>query len=321
VSNEISTSSIASVTNTSLVEPVIILALSEQPGLAIKMCREFNGIGKAAAALKIPTQTSYWGVPSLTEHGAGIATAFNGTEAVGFGNTAVSTGSVTVTAAEYGVAHALTDNVNEDAAIDAMELLNLFTGQMLRVLTLALDDDYVALFPSLSSTSGLTNTTLSVASMLGAQQSIRIRGTNADSLAYILDNKQTQDLESAISAASTSIAVYAMSTDRLIGYAPSADQGMGPSRQIMSFRNYPVFATGLTDTANSAVDVVGACVVPTSAYNDSSGATTHALMWKRLPRFETQRQAKGRSIDLVMTMRAGLATLQNGSGQQILSKA
>lgn len=321
MANEISDSSIASVTNASLVEPVIILALSEQPGLAIKMCREFNGIGKATAALKIPTQTSYWGTPSLTEHGAGVATAFNGTEAVGLANTAVTTSSVTVTAAEYGVAHSLTDNVNEDAALDAMELMNLFTSTMLRVLTLALDDDYVALFASLSNSSGSTGVALSVASALDAQQKIRIRGTNADSIAYILDNKATLNLEAAISAASTSMAVFALAADRLIGYAPTSNQGMGPSRQIMQFRGYPVFATGLTDNINGTTDVCSAAVCPSSAYNDASGATTHALMWKRLPRFETQRQAKGRAVDLVMTMRAGLATLQNGSGQQIVSAA
>jgi len=198
--------------------------------------------------------------------------------------------------------------------------MQLFTTTMLNVLKLALDDDYIALFASLSNTSGVTNTTLSVATMLNAQQSIRIRGTNAESLAYILDNKQTQDLESALVASSTSLATYAMSADRLIGYSPMPGMGMGPGREIMQFRNYPVYATGLTDNANGVTDVVGSCVAPTSAYNDASGATTHALAWKRLPRFETQRQAKGRSIDLVMVMRAGVATLQNGSGQLILSK-
>lgn len=319
MANEISTSSVASFTNSGLVQPVVILALSEQPGLAIRMCREFNAVNQKTTSIKIPTQTSYWGTPN--DRGAGVATAFNGTEAVGLGNTGVSAGSVTITPAEYGVAHALTDNVAEDSAIDAVYVMDLLMATMLNVLQLALDDDYIALYASLSNTSGVTNTTLTVASMINAQQSIRIRGTNAEALCYILDNKQSQDLEAALVASSTSAAVYALSADRLIGYQPTQSQGMGPARQIMAFRNYPVYSTGLTDNANGTTDVLGACVCPTTAYNDASGATSHALAWKRMPRFETQRQAKGRSVDIVMTMRAGVATLQNGSGQQLLSKA
>jgi len=96
---------------------------------------------------------------------------------------------------------------------------------------------------------------------------------------------------------------------------------MSATRDVMSFHGYPVISTGLTDNANGTTDVVGCCVCPSSAMNDATGATTHGLMWKRLPKFETQRQVKGRSTDLVMTMRAGLVELQDGSGTQILSKA
>jgi hypothetical protein len=77
MANEITTTTMNDVTNTSLVEPVIILALSEKAGLTIRSCREFNAIGKPTAALLIPTQTSYWGSPD--DDGAGVATAFNGT--------------------------------------------------------------------------------------------------------------------------------------------------------------------------------------------------------------------------------------------------
>jgi hypothetical protein len=192
--------------------------------------------------------------------------------------------------------------------------MNLFTSQMLTVLQLALDDDFCALFASLSNSVGTSGVDLTVANMLSAQQGLRTRGANADAVIYVLDNQQALDLDTALVSASAATATFALSADRLIGYAPTADHGMGPSRQISSFRGFPVIATGLTDTANAAADVVGSCYCPTSAYNDASGATTFGIVWKRLPRFETQRQAKSRGTDLVMTMRAGTAVLQVGSG-------
>jgi len=157
--------------------------------------------------------------------------------------------------------------------------------------------------------------------MLSAQQGIRTRGANADAVIYVLDNAQAADLDTALSTTNAAAAVFALSADRLIGYAPTADHGMGPSRQISTFRGFPVISTGITDTANAGADVVGACYCPSTAYNDATGATTFGLVWKRLPRFETQRQAKSRGTDLVMTMRAGVAELQDGSGSGIVTDA
>lgn len=318
MANETTTTTLDDLSNASLVEPTIIYALSERPGLW-RFCREFNGIGKSTPALKIPTETSYWG--SANDRGAGVATAYNATEATSLGNTAYSTSSVTVTAAEYGVAHSLTDNVGEDSAIDGAELMDLFTGRMLLVLSLAMEDDYLALLASLSQTVGSSGVDLTVAQAISAQQGIRIRGTVADALAYIFDNQQSLDLEAALSAGSTSAAVFALSADRLINYSPTPDNGMSSTRQFSTLRGLPAFATGMTDTANTGADVVGACVCPSTQINDASGATTHGMIWKRLPRFESQRFVRSRATDLVMTARAGFAELQDGSGTAIITDA
>lgn len=319
MANEITTVTVNDVVNPTLVEPTIIMALSEQPGMAIRMCREFNWIGKPATAFVIPTQTSYWGSPN--DDGAGVDLEFDATQGTALSNTGVSTGGVTATPVEYGIAHALTDTVKEDTAIDAFELMNLFTGQMLTVLQLALDDDFLALLVSLSNSVGSSGVDLTIAQGIAAQQGPRVRGTVADALAYIFDNEQALNLETALQATNAAAAIFALSADRLIGYAPTADHGMGSNRQVMSFRGFPAYATGLTDTANAAADVVGACIAPSTAFNDKSGATTFGLGWKRLPRFEMQRQAKGRSDDLVMTMRAATFELQDGSGTAIITDA
>lgn len=319
MSNETTTSTLDDLTNSTLVEPVIIMALSEQPGHAVRSCREFNLIGKPTLAAKIPTQTSYWGSPA--DDGAGVDTEFDGSQGTALSNTAVSTGSVTCTPAEYGVAHQLIDNVGEDGVLDALELMNLFTSTMLTVLQLALDDDFFANFANLSNVTGSTGVDLTIAQMVAAQQGLRTRGAVADAVCYVLDNQQASDIEAALLTTNAAAAVYALSADRLINYAPTSDNGMGSNRQIASFRGYPVYTSGLTDTANTGADVVGACYCPTTAFNDASGATTYGIAWKRIPRFETQRQAKARGTDLVMTMRAGTAELQDGSGSAIITDA
>ena len=73
--------------------------------------------------------------------------------------------------------------------------------------------------------------------------------------------------------------------------------------------------------APSGVDEVSAFVCPTSANNDATGSTSHAMVWKRMPRFETQRFAKLRATDLVMTARAGFSKLQDGTTTAIITRA
>ena len=319
MANETTTTSLDDFTHASLIEPTVILALSEQGGFVTRNFREFSAIGKSTNAIKIPVQTSWWGTPN--DDGAGVDSEFNGTEGSELGNTQVASSAVTITCAEYGVAHALTDNVSEDSVMDGMEMLNFVCGPMILALGLALDDDGIALLASLSNSVGSSGVDLTIAQMIAAQQGLRVRGANADQIAYLLDNEQALQIETELQSANAAAAVFALSADRVIGYAPTADYGMGASRQVMQFRGAPVYVSGLTDTANVGADVVGACYCPTSAYNDASGATTFGYAWKRLPRFETQRQAKGRSTDLVMTMRAGVAELQDGSGTKIVTDA
>jgi len=318
MASETTTSTLDDVTHGYLIGPYFIAALCEQPGLAMRFCREFSLIGKATNVLQIATETAYWGSPN--DRGSGVATAFNATQATSLGNTAVNSGNVQCTCAEYGVAMALTDNVQEDS-IDGIDLLGLFGGQMLKVLTLAIDDDYIALYASLSQSVGSSGSGVTIAQMVAAQQGLRVRGAVADAIAFVLGNVTAGYVETALLATNAAAAIYALSADRLINYAPTPDNGMSGNRQVMTFRGAPVYTTGLTDTINAGADEASACICPSTAVNDSSGSTTHGLTWKRLPRFETQRQAKLRATDMVMTARAGLVEIQDGAGTEIVSKS
>jgi hypothetical protein len=315
---ETTTTSANDVVNDSLIQPTIIPALSERPGLAVRVCREFNGIGQPTKALKIPRVSSYWGSPA--DRGAGVDDEFDGAEGSAQGNTQFVTDGVTINTPEYCIAHAVTDNVQEDSVIDGAEFLSLITGTMLQVHQLALDDDFCALFSGLSNSVGTTNTDMSIANGLDATHGIIKRGANCDAMEYVLDPEQVANIRTAVLSTNAAAAIYAASADRLINYGRTdgATRGMG---RVMTLDGCLVTMSGLCDTDGGGVDVLGAAFCPSTAQNDASGATTFGIGWKRLPRLEQQRQAKGRSTDIVMSMRAGLAELQDGSGTLIETDA
>lgn len=318
MASETTTTSLDDLTHTSLVQPVVIAALSEMPALW-KLTREFASIAdQATSAAKIPKETAWWGTPN--DDGAGVATAFNGTEGTDLGNTQAASGSITITAAEYGVAMEITDNVVEDS-VRGVDIFGWLRGRHIHAINLAMEDDFLALFGSLSNSVGSTGNDLTVVQAIAAQQGVRVRGAISDTSVYVFDNEQQLNLDTALVATSTSMAVYALAADRLIGYAPTGDNGMGAMRHTMQLRNFPAYTSGLTDLSGDVADVYGAFFCATSAANDANGATTFGHVWKRLPRLETDRIIIGRSTLLVTTAKWGVAELQDGSGSLIATDA
>lgn len=316
MAQEITTTTFDDLTHASLVQPVVIAALSEMPHLW-KLTQEFASLAdQSTSTAKIPKETSWWGTPD--DDGASVDLEFNATEGTDLGNTQASTSSVTITAAEYGVAMEITDNVIEDS-VRGVDIFNWLEGRHLHAINLAMEDDFIALFASLSNSVGSSGSDLTIAQMVSAQQGARVRGGGPG--VYVIDNEQQLNLDTALLATNAAAAIYALSADRLIGYAPTPDNGMGSMRQTMFFRNFPVYTSGLTDLANAGADVVGAYFAPTSAVNDASGATTFGHVWKRLPRLETDRIVIGRSTLLCTTCKWGVAELQDGSGTAIITDA
>lgn len=318
MANEISTSTYDDLTYTAAIAPIVIAALSEKAGLW-RTSREFNLIDAPSAAQKIPTETPWWG--TANDDGAGVDTEFDGSQLVDVSNTSASTGSVTISAGEYVVGQEITDYVLEDT-IRGIDLFMLLRDKHIFAIDLAMTDDFCALFAGLSNSVGSSGSNLTVAQAISAQQGLRIRGAESDTTMYVLDNQQSLDIETDLMSTNAAAAVLALSADRLIGYAPTPDHGMGASRVIMRLRgNLPVVATGLTDTANGGADVVGACYCASSAANDAGGATTFGHVWKRLPRLETDRIVAGRSTLMVTSARWGCGELQDGSGGAIITDA
>jgi hypothetical protein len=255
---------------------------------------------------------------TVGDGGGGVDTEFDATEASDLSNTALATDAVTVAVSEYALMRTVTDNVGEDS-INGLDLMQAILADAARILMTALEDDCVGLFAGLSNAVGSTTNNLTVPQTLSGHVNIRKRGHRApDGVVYILDEQQVDDLEAALIATSTSMAVYATATDKLLGVDRTANNGMG-NGHVMNFRGYPVYSSGLTDTANGGDDVVGACFVPTSEANNSQA--TFGLVSKRPFRVEPQRDASLRADELVFSMRMGAGEINDGSGTEITTDA
>ncbi len=281
-----------------------------------QFCRRFSLIGKPSASLDVPRYDSDMG--TVGDTGTGVATAFDATEGTDLTVTQATTSKVTLSVSEYAIMRVLTDDIGEDS-VSGLDVMDRMLADAARILMTAFEDDGVGLFGSLSNTVGTTTADLTIAQTLAAHVGIRKRGHVApDGVVYVLDEQQVDDLEAALIATSTSAASYAGATDRLLGVDRTANNGLG-NGHVMNFRGYPVYSSGLTDTANAGADVVGACFVPSSEANNPQA--TFGVLDKRPFRVEPQRDASLRASELVFSMRKGVGEITDGSGTAIITDA
>jgi hypothetical protein len=306
--------------HTTLIGPFMTKALTEQPR-AHGFARQINMTAHASPSMQIPLAVSWWGTPN--DRGASVDAELNATENVAVGQTQFTTTSVTLTPSAFAVQLTVSDKAREDS-VSAIDLLSWIGGDMVHAMMLAWESDYVTGASSLSTSVGTTNTTITVAVMASALVSLRNNGVVCDASAYVMDNFITSTVEGLFYATGTSMAVYAMAADRLLAWNPTGDYGL-TNRVVAGFRGSPVLTSGMCPTINAGVDVASMLICPSTAFNDNSGATTHAMGIKRLPRVRmdnTSVTAMGAGATiLVADSRVGFSELQDKGGVQILAKA
>lgn len=313
--NETTTTTANDITYSAIIEPVL-MAVAQDVAEFMPMCREFSLVDKPSNSIDVTRPQSDFGSPG--DRGAGVDTEYNAAEGVSLSNTEWGTDKVTGSASEYGIQYEVTDNVQEDS-IDGIDVWDAIESSMMTCLVLAINDDICALFASLTASAGATTVDASVATLLASQVGIRTRGWRArDGVVYVLDNQAADDVEAQLISTSASQAVFASAADRLLGYQPTANNGFD-NGQIMTFRGYPVWSTGLTDTANAGADVISACFTPAGPQNNPSA--TFGLVWKRLFRLEFDRDISKRTTKAVLTTRCAPFELCDGSGTKIISDA
>lgn len=316
MANETTTTTLNDIVYSAIIEPSF-LAYAMDWIVGQQFARRYSLVGMPSNALDIPRFASDMG--TVGDGGSGVDTEFDATQATDLSaNIAMDTDKVTITASEYAFKRTITDNVAEDT-IAGIDLLDAVLADGAQILMTAFEDDMLALFASLSNSYGVSGADITIAQALAAQVGIRKRGVRApDGVVYVLDEQQCDDLEALMIASGANQATYTIAADKLLGIDREANNGMG-NGLVYFFRGYPVYSTGLTDTANAGADVVGACFTPTSPGNDKYA--TFGWVDKRPFRVETERDASLRADEVVFSMRRGIAEITDVSGSQITTDA
>ena len=176
-------------------------------------------------------------------------TAVDITEATAMSNKAFDTSEVSVTVAQVGILREITDFVAATAKIGEAALFNAVVQDGVALVTEMLEDDLAALFASATgATVGTSGSDITIANHVEAIAKMRTQRVRGNFVA-VYDDQQAFDLMAAV-AATTGTPFAGGNVDQSVLNA-------GSSGYVGSLMNVPIWMSNLTDTANTAADVVG----------------------------------------------------------------
>lgn len=316
MANETTTTTLTEIVNSEWIRPVFQDYAHEFVN-ATRFCLHQDLRGRGTSTWAQPRMVSDMG--TVGDAGGGVDTEYDATEGTVLTNTQLDLAESTISTSEFGIMRTLTDSAQEDV-VDGFALVQAIVMDAARILMTALEDDVVALFGSATNVSGATGVNISVANMSDAITAVRQRGVRAPGgMVGVLDQVQISDLEDAFEATSTSWAVYPQANDRVLRIGAAADNGLSTG-EVFSFKGVPIYESGLTDTANTAADVVGAVFVRGDVSSNEPFAAL-GLATSRDFRSEIDRNAALRADEIVCTMRKGTGILQDDSIEALTTDA
>lgn len=262
-----------------------------------------------------PRWDSNMGTPA--DRGASVDAEYNATEATSLTAVELTTSDSSFSVAEYGISRKLSYTAAEDTI--AGDVLGHIIADAARILQTAANDDGCALFASFTGASGTTNVALTIADLDDALYDIAERGIMG-SLVGILGHTQTRHALSAVQATGANTAVYPGAADRMMAVNAEANQGRNEEGRTFQYKGVDYYRSGLVDSANAAVDEVGALFVR----GDDMANMPHAAVGQSSRRpfmIETDTDIEARVIKVVASMRWGCGLLINGAGQKVVTKA
>ncbi len=271
-------------------------------------------IGNKSSTVSQPRWVS--DVGTVPEDGAAVDTEFDATEATDLVANELETLESGFSVAEYGLLRQPSDTALEDANVITIQDI---VSNAMSILMDAMNDDACALFAGLSASVGSTGVDCRVSDVNDAIYNLARRGVKGE-LVGIFDNVALEDFQTSLEAASSSQAVYASAADRLMGASSGADQGRNIEGYTLTYKNVPIYRQGLTDTANTAADVVSAIFVR----GDMPAQRTMATFGQASRRpitLETQRAAESRTTKLVFSARWGCGAINGQTGCKLVTDA
>lgn len=242
--------------------------------------------GQASKAVQVPKADKFTAA-ALTE----------GTEVA---NTALTSASVTGTAAEIGIMATVTD-VLEVSDIPAAHGARL--KQLGRALGDKVDVDITALFSGFSTAVGATTVNITLANLLDAIYNLEVNdAAGLGSLVAVLHPRQTADLRTELEADAASI--YVGKSDKSISKAMAGYFGNWFGIDIFHSTNVP--------TANAAADRAGGLFVRDYALG---------MVQKWAARVEAMRWPPIRGFVLVATAMYGVFEVEDAAGIDVTTDA
>lgn len=242
--------------------------------------------GEASKAVKIPKADKFT-----------AAAVAEGTELT---NTALTSDSVTITAAEIGIQATITD-VLDLSDIPAAHGARL--KQLGRALGDKMDVDICALFDGFSTAVGATTVDITLANLLDAIYNLEVNdAAGLGSLVGVLHPRQTADLRTELEADAASI--YTNTSPNVLSKAMNGYFGSWFGIDIFQSTNVP--------TANAAADRAGGIFVKDYALG---------MAHKWSAKIETMRWAPIRGWVLVATAMYGVGEVEDSAGVEVVTDA
>ena len=246
----------------------------------------YDIMNDASKAVKIPKADKF--------------TAAGLTEGVELANTALTSASVTITAAEIGIQATVTD-VLEVSDIPAAHGARL--KQLGRALGDKLDIDICALFGGFSTGVGASGTNIALSTLLDGIYNLEVNDTaGLGSLVAVLHPRQTADLRTEFEADAASL--YQSSSDARIGKAQNGYFGSWFGIDVFQSTNVPL--------ANTSADRAGGLFVRDYALG---------MVQKWAAKVETMRWAPIRGWVLVATAMYGVGEVEDSAGVNVTTDA
>lgn len=255
-------------------------------------------------------------VGTVPDDGTAVDTEFNATEATDLTANELETTDSTFSVSEYGLLRQPSWTAMEDATLLALEDI---TANAISILMDAMNDDACALFAGLSASVGTSGTDCRVSDVNDGLYNLARRGVKGE-LVAIFDNVALEDFQGALEAASSNMAVYASTADRLMNVQGSADGARNVEGYAFSYKGVPFYRQGLTDTANTAADVVSAIFVR----GDIPAQRTQATFGQASRRpisLASQDAVESRTTKLVYHARWGCGAINGQTGVKVVTDA
>lgn len=287
MANETTRTSLTEIVNSEVIAD-IILQYSADATVLSPLTRVMNLAGKSSAVASFP-QWELDAVEDVTTEGT---TALSNVELQ-------TTEVATITAAAVGIMREVTEHAWSTNTLGRDGLLQFIVEDGARLCILEVENDLAALLSGFSTTVGTSGNDLSVANFVEAISRMDTRNARGRKVC-VLDDQQAFDIRAAVAASTGTVFAGTPGLQSILNATANGFVG--------ELFGVPIYVTNLTDTANTAADVVGGMFIDGNANPDFAGLGM-ALLW--MPKLSMVALPDQVADQLAITMAFGVGRISD----------